>query len=335
MDQNEASVSTLMNENGKKAMSDESILLGFIGNSSDSLDVAPCCSSLGSEFTPEDESLDKALADCHTLRAHPMVTEGVLLRCIDANPLFPYLHYAIFKHKDHEIRIDSINDAVYKMDTKFNSQFGAYDEIYAIHTTSLMVDNHMPSHRHAGYIVISFKLLEDESQHSALENSWLGWTGAREIYKHSPRTWNLRRLALYRYCSNRRGSSRAFAYVLMCEFASICHPSNRLQALDMCERLRVRNCGYVSLYQVQWNYNIVSSNPGCSSLDSVKRERNPLLRGHSQEVDTTTAIYSTRRNHPGPLLRGRSLGYRYQEEMDQSGLLASYQHHSLTDDQTF
>ncbi|PIO54589.1 hypothetical protein TELCIR_24044, partial [Teladorsagia circumcincta] len=46
-----------------------------------------------------------------------------------------------------------------------------------------------------------------------------------------------------------RSPSRPFAYILMCEYGSILHPSNTILALDMCERLRVRNCGHIALYQ--------------------------------------------------------------------------------------
>ncbi|PIO75681.1 hypothetical protein TELCIR_02265 [Teladorsagia circumcincta] len=83
----------------------------------------------------------------------------------------------------------------------------------------------------------------------ALEKSWLSWSGAREIYKHSPRGWNLRRISLRRNLTVNRTPSRPFAYILMCEYGSILHPSNTILALDMCERLRVRNCGHIALYQ--------------------------------------------------------------------------------------
>ena len=55
--------------------------------------------------------------------------------------------------------------------------------------------------------------------------------------------------------SYRNGQPRPFVYVLLCEYGSILHPSNTVQALDMCERMRVRNCGHVALYQVLIDYN--------------------------------------------------------------------------------
>lgn len=35
-------------------------------------------------------------------------------------------------------------------------------------------------------------------QHEDLEKSWLSWSGAREVYKHSPRSWTLQRIALHK-----------------------------------------------------------------------------------------------------------------------------------------
>uniref|UniRef100_A0A0N5B168 Ras-associating domain-containing protein n=1 Tax=Syphacia muris TaxID=451379 RepID=A0A0N5B168_9BILA len=98
--------------------------------------------------------------------------------------------------------------------------------------------------------------------------------------------------------------SNVFHYVLLCEFSSIFHPSNRLQALDMCERLKVRNCGYISLYRVNINNNprscvviyricvaqvkhfYMSCKSGEERYSNVpsRRERNPMVRGFSQEV---------------------------------------------------
>ncbi|VDK21128.1 unnamed protein product, partial [Anisakis simplex] len=151
------------------------------------------------------------------------------------------MHYSIFKGSDYDTRISNMEHVMSKLIIG-----GAYDEIYSIHRTSPTNEAQLPSHRHAGYIVISFKILEEQTRQDALEKSWLSWSGAREIYKYSSRSWNLRRISLR--C--RIHASRSFAYVMMCEFGSILHPSNRLQALDMCERLRVRNCGYISLYQI-------------------------------------------------------------------------------------
>ncbi|VDM47818.1 unnamed protein product [Toxocara canis] len=247
-----------------------------------------------SEFPAEDSSLDFAISQTHLIRSHPLFAEGVLLRCVDAKPLFPYLHYSFFKGSDHELRIANIEevireinvraDMVKKISIRAKCQFGAYDEMYSIQKTTPTPDARLPSHRHAGYIVISFKILEEQTQQESLEKSWLSWSGAREIYKYSPRSWNLRRISLYKIPKRRIRSSSSLAYVMMCEFGSIMHPSNHLQALDMCERLRVRNCGYVSLYQImQWSYSNTATSLEAPA-PSPRKERNPMLKGLSQEV---------------------------------------------------
>lgn len=91
---------------------------------------------------------------------------------------------------------------------------GAYVELFAIQKSCSFIEPTLPSHRHAGYIVSSFKILDSSCrvrrgrsspdppvQQRQLEKTWLGWTGAREIYKYAPRTWNLRRITLLRVCS--------------------------------------------------------------------------------------------------------------------------------------
>lgn len=316
----------LVDDKGQAMMSEQSSLLGFI-NSGDSFDEPPTCSSYSSEFATEDSSLDKAVSECHLIRTHPLFTEGILLKCVDSQPLFSYLHYALFRCPDREKRLANISEVIRELSVRPKCQFGAYDEVFSIQKTTSATETRLPTHRHAGYIVISFKLLEDQSQQESLEKSWLSWSGAREIYKHSPRSWNLRRISLHRLPKFVNGVQRSFAYVLLCEFGSIFHPSNRLQALDMCERLRVRNCGYISLYQLQWSY----SNPASTTEMLIppnpapRRERNPMLRGLSQEVDSSL---NERPRNPKLRSRERSIGHRGLDEAENPPTFHSYHHFS-------
>ncbi|KIH44201.1 hypothetical protein ANCDUO_25780 [Ancylostoma duodenale] len=41
---------------------------------------------------------------------------------------------------------------------------GSYEEVYSIQKTTTAGDTRLPSNRHAGYIVIGFKLLDDSSK---------------------------------------------------------------------------------------------------------------------------------------------------------------------------
>ncbi|VDN51186.1 unnamed protein product [Dracunculus medinensis] len=211
----------------------------------------------------------------------------------------------------------------------FEMRTGVYEELYSLRKTTQR-DSHLPSHRHAGFIIISFKVLDgqtnietllkilicfdiilnNEIQLQSLEKSWLAWTGAREIYKYSPRNWNLRQISFLRLAENKNLVGRPFPYVVTCEFGTIFHPSNRLKAMDLCERLRIRNCGYISLYQVQGSFanNHIGITP---NKDSNKSGRRTMLRGFS--LDVTEAGNSSRR-HKSPRLHGRNRSIIYNHE---------------------
>ncbi|PIC24626.1 hypothetical protein B9Z55_017885 [Caenorhabditis nigoni] len=227
-------------------MSEFSSLIGFVGGPQ-----KPGCSY---GFAPEqDPAYEKAVAECHVIQEKKDFHEAVILKCIDNKPLFPYMHFAQFRNVDYTHRVKQISDLARECSPTHGSLYGCYDEVYSIQKTASVGENRLPAHRHAGYIVIGFKLLEDAGKQGNLEKTWLQWSGAREIYKHSPRSWNLRRISLMRCPTHHKNgvAQRPFAYILMCEYGSILHPSNTIQALDICERLRVRNCGHIALYQVR------------------------------------------------------------------------------------
>ncbi|CAG9533770.1 unnamed protein product [Cercopithifilaria johnstoni] len=286
----------ILGENGERIRNDETALFGFTEYTSDE------CNRMNQSTT--ESSLNRAIAECNIIRRNSHFSEGILLKCVDSKPLYPYLHYALFKNPDHDIRISQIDQTIRELHSGPKLQFGAYDEIYAIQKISSIAGYKLPSHRHAGYIIILFKLLDEQTSHENLEKSWLNWSGAREIYKYSPTNWNLRRIVLHKMPIAKRKTFQPFAYVLFCEFRSILNPSNRLRALDMVERLRVRNCGHISLYQVQWSYEQMSncgetsSNSGeLFSVPNGRWDRNLMLRGFSQDVEPTTDPSLLTNNH--------------------------------------
>jgi hypothetical protein len=111
----------------------------------------------------------------------------------------------------------------------------------------------------------------------------------------------------------------------------------------MCERLRARNCGHIALYQVQCNYgqppiyshpttSIISnhSSPttlapwGSPPMSQQQRSspklnqrrnnfRNPMLRGYSQDVESTTETTNRRRSALLRLRGDSSFGYDMDE----------------------
>ncbi|CAB3398093.1 unnamed protein product [Caenorhabditis bovis] len=255
----------------------------------------PSCSS---RFAQEDPLHEKAINECHAIQEKSDFAEGVLLKCIDKKR--------------------------------------SYDEVYSIQKTATAGECRLPAHRHAGYIVIGFKLLDDATKQQTLEKTWLSWSGAREIYKHSPRSWNLRRISLMKCPSNPRngGASRPFAYILMCEYGSILHPSNTIQALDICERLRVRNCGHIALYQVHTAYSnpiprqSTSNSPSRSSpfaSQSTTSKRAQMMRGFSQDVDVQQQIEMSSMARRNRMLRTRERSFQYPDEYYHS----SYHHSDM------
>ncbi|WKY09161.1 hypothetical protein Q1695_001932 [Nippostrongylus brasiliensis] len=287
-------------------MSETSALIGFVAGQT------PGCSY---GFVAEDPLYEKAIAECCIIKESSSFSEGILLKCIDKQPMFPYLHLSQFHSVDLDKRRREIDDVVKECHVFPGSLFGAYEEVYSIQKTTTTHDTRLPSNRHAGYIVIGFKLLDDSSKQHNLEKSWLSWSGAREIYKHSPRSWNLRRISLRKHSMvrNRSPSSRPFAYILLCEFGSILHPSNTIQALDMCERLRVRNCGHIALYQVHTAYSSATTTARklyTNSVVSIKRQQ--MMRGFSQDVEAAPSSDSVddRRSR----LRNREQSFQYPDE---------------------
>lgn len=116
--------------------------------------------------------------------------------------MFSYLHYAMFKNRNHGGQLTCINSLIRQLDISSKSQYGtlfscfpnaffeiklfsntsrtklvldsiligfflsktallgAYDEVFAIQKTSMNPDTALPTHRHAGYIVSCFKILD-------------------------------------------------------------------------------------------------------------------------------------------------------------------------------
>ncbi|CEF68797.1 Hypothetical protein SRAE_2000345200 [Strongyloides ratti] len=312
----------------KLALNNYSILLGFITSTPTSFDSGDLFSSL-EQFNLGESSLDKAIAECNNIKYLPNFQEGILLKCFDKNPMFSFIHYNIFKNESLYERTTTIDNFIKSLSQNSTTSYGLYEEMFTINKMSATTKPSLPSHRHSGYIIITFKILDDCSKKNDLEKTWLSWSGAREIYKYSPRAWNLRKISLLK-CDSKIIISKKplFEYVLQCEFGSIFHPANTIQALDMCERLKTRNCGHISLYQVQYGYetecknisnyqynafNHLSSSPLLSSSSNMttnsRKERNPLLRGVSQDVDSIP-----RNSRYRPSLGSHNLGYSIDEQ---------------------
>ncbi|KAL3083128.1 hypothetical protein niasHS_010930 [Heterodera schachtii] len=212
------------------------------------------------------------LAQIDPIRQCPSLSRALLLRCVDPEPLYPFLHCATFDSGETSAEMAEEMNRM----SAGKAEFVSFEEVIALErpaagdngfgTSPASVPPSLASTIHSGFIVLCFRLLDGQTgSNSQLENTWLSWTGANEIYKYSPRSWQLRRLSFLRRVpfsavrsfpssSPCPSSPFAFSYLLICEFGSILHPNNAVGALDMCERLRTRNCGTVSLYQVRHRF---------------------------------------------------------------------------------
>lgn len=72
--------------------------------------------------------------------------------------MFSFLHLATFENGTLEG--SSASNLADCLDLNPGSLTGAYDELFAIQKSSTFIEPVLPSHRHAGYIVSSFKILD-------------------------------------------------------------------------------------------------------------------------------------------------------------------------------
>lgn len=108
--------------------------------------------------------------------------------------------------------------------------------------------------------MIGYKLLTLDNL-ERLESTWMQWSGASEIARHAPKQWRLKRITFHRQIYTLQDGSGnwipapdGFMYVLLCEFENLMQPPNVVMGCDLVERLRVRGCGHVGIYKVQWVY---------------------------------------------------------------------------------
>uniref|UniRef100_A0A914NLV7 DUF7153 domain-containing protein n=1 Tax=Meloidogyne incognita TaxID=6306 RepID=A0A914NLV7_MELIC len=185
-------------------------------------------------------------------------SEIYFLRCIDSEPKLPFIYYATFSPlSDHEQHINNLGETLVDVeDISARIQLGCYEQLYTLERAAASPSpGTKNSLKHQGFIFIFFRLLGENcaSSNADLESRWLDWTGAGQIYKYSPRCWDLQKVCLLKSVGQST-TSTPFVYILLCEFNSILHPSNTIAALDFCERLRSRNCGFVALYKVSQSH---------------------------------------------------------------------------------
>ncbi|KAK3861307.1 hypothetical protein Pcinc_032687, partial [Petrolisthes cinctipes] len=93
-----------------------------------------------------------------------------------------------------------------------------------------------------GYIITVFKVFEGDDS-VKFERNWLGWTGARTLYKSLTSEVGLKRLTLHKS----KPQNGCLHYVLLCDCAHFLTSIN--QAVKAIPSLRMRLCGDMGLYR--------------------------------------------------------------------------------------
>lgn len=132
----------------------------------------------------------------------------------------------------------------------------------------------LPTNKFTGYILIAFKLLNIENV-EIMEKNWFDWTGAKDLYKCCPKTWNLKRMTFHKLLAE-PSQGESFVFVLMCEFSNLMNPENIIMGCDMVERLKLRYCGHVGLYKAFWSYTKSASSKSEWEIFEHAEEQNKL-----------------------------------------------------------
>ncbi|XP_076030525.1 uncharacterized protein LOC143018872 isoform X2 [Oratosquilla oratoria] len=120
--------------------------------------------------------------------------------------------------------------------------FDRFDEVATLARPPIEKLSRKATTPSTGYIISVFKVFQgDDGQ--KFERNWLGWTGARTLYKSLTADVGLRRLTLHK--SAARGG--VHHYVLLCDCANFL--TNIANAVKAIPRLRMRLCGDTALYR--------------------------------------------------------------------------------------
>ncbi|VDP07083.1 unnamed protein product [Heligmosomoides polygyrus] len=96
-------------------MAEATALIGFVASDSSG-------SSYG--FSVEDPLYEKAIAECCIIKESPSFCEGILLKCVDNQPMFPYMHFSQFQSCDCQQRQREMDDVVKECRVFPGSLFG-------------------------------------------------------------------------------------------------------------------------------------------------------------------------------------------------------------------
>uniref|UniRef100_A0A1I7WYR0 DUF7153 domain-containing protein n=1 Tax=Heterorhabditis bacteriophora TaxID=37862 RepID=A0A1I7WYR0_HETBA len=102
-------------------MKTTSALIGFVASEQNY--VEPECSY---RFSTVDHLYEKAIAECLVIKDSNKFLEGILLKCIDKKPMFPYLHYSHFQSYSHNDRMKQIEEVIEDCQKSSGSLYGNF-----------------------------------------------------------------------------------------------------------------------------------------------------------------------------------------------------------------
>lgn len=120
--------------------------------------------------------------------------------------------------------------------------FDTFEEVATLARPPLERMQRKPSSAHTGYIITVFRVFEGNDG-VKFERNWLGWTGARTLYKSLTSEVGLKRITLHK-SSPQNGTLH---YVLMCDCTNFLTCFNK--AVKAVPSLRMRLCGDTGLYR--------------------------------------------------------------------------------------
>ena len=126
---------------------------------------------------------------------------------------------------------------------------GGYREAHSFHDKNIPILPRKPPNDTTAYIISAFKTLESQDTRK-LDETWSTWSGADFIVEHIPKVLGLQRVTFHKVKYNHGYDT--FHYILMCELSRALPKMSR--ALSFVEVVKLRQCGYTSLYLIEHDF---------------------------------------------------------------------------------
>ncbi|CAI9737096.1 Hypothetical predicted protein [Octopus vulgaris] len=186
---------------------------------------------------------------------HNTFLEGMLLKSVEARPLFPYIDYAVLDCPDQPVDLNNYfpnyeivggqRRVIEPVKTSNGIRADPYCQVDCVGRHGIADLPKRPMNTSTTYF---FSAFQTEGNLSTLERTWRSWSGADYLLWKCPDELKLNRITLYKKVHQ----DTKFTFLVLCECSE--GLSHIHKAKDFLERLKERRCGYVSLYRVDRFY---------------------------------------------------------------------------------